>query len=659
MGTMRTASRRGAGLDKVTEAKQRHRGNSPASVPSDSQQPGVASARWPWSLTALLTCLVVLPPWHGPSWQAPTLNDWVLHHHLALGTKLQYGVDIVFTLGPLGFLFYGITPDTVEWVLLGWCFLGLAYWLASWGVLSAVPALRTRPTVQAAVFAAFLMPLAGLDVPDAFAFVMMAWILLGAVSGTMPSVSGQVILAMAVAVLALVKTSWAIGVPLVVMAVEVSNISSRSRRGLFVSVFATTSVMLWLITGQRLANVVPFALTGMEVAGGFAEAMSLDRPNRWWVIGVYVAVGVCTVGCLMTQRSVKSAVGALALLWLWFIALKAGFVRHDHHELIACTFLFVSAGGVALVTLRRSKLWLIMPAVSLALLVGSTSHHASARRGFVPSYASATLGNVRGLLAALAGHPLWRDSWTRDIVASGSRGTVAGRYDSYPFGDSLLMLQPSAEAACRPIFESYSAYSSRLLKLNGEHLARENAPDFIRFSLKPLDRLLPAMLDGYSWPEIMSRYSAVGSDGNALSLYRREVPLSVELAPLRDGVLPASQAVELGEIGGEPIWVTIRLPLTLYGRVKAFVWKLPPLTITIEMASGRASEWRLVRRSAEAGFIVSPFVRTTEDFARLLRLDTVQTDAVRSFRVSGGREYAWSQATYSLGRVVIGQAEKD
>lgn len=221
------------------------------------------------------------------------------------------------------------------------------------------------------------------------------------------------------------------------------------------------------------------------------------------------------------------------------------------------------------------------------------------------------------------------------------------------------MLQPSAEAACRPIFESYSAYSSRLLKLNGEHLARENAPDFIRFSLKPLDRLLPAMLDGYSWPEIMSRYSAVGSDGNALSLYRREVPLSVELAPLRDGVLPATQAVELGEIGGEPIWVTIRLPLTLYGRVKAFVWKLPPLTITIEMASGRASEWRLVRRSAEAGFIVSPFVRTTEDFARLLRLDTVQTDAVRSFRVSGGREYAWSQATYSLGRVVIGQAEKD
>jgi hypothetical protein len=591
------------------------------------------------AIGALGAALTWIPPWYGPSWQAPTLNGWVLHHHFAFLAGKQCGTDIVLTLGPFGLLYYGITPGTAVWVIGLWCVLAVAYWLASLPVLRSLGPLRAHPALCLSAFVAVLIPIVGLDVPDAFAFTLMAWILLCVLWHVRLGVVALAVLPIALAILALTKTSWAMVALPVVLVVELAAGSLAPRRGLFGGVFAGAVAVLWLGSGQSIDSVVPHITTQLEVAGRFAEAMGVDAPNRSWVPVAYIVGIVVLLWAAWCSRCRGSIAALVGLTWCSFVVMKAGFVRHDHHELIATTFLWGIAVPIG-VSAWSGTWWAsaALPA-ALVLLASGTTHFVDARRGFVPSYRNALVGNAVGLISSVFGQPQWNRQFAIDMAGS-PQVAKPPSLDMYPFGDALAMLRSGSVWACRPVFESYSAFSANLAQINRAHLASLAGPDQIRISFRPMDRMLPAMLDGHSWPEMMSRYAPASSTGRMVVLDKRPEPLAITVNPIGRYELTEGQMLELpAPIPDRLVWARIRVPMTLRGRIWTFLWKPSPLVIEMEDARGRRTSWRLVRGLAEAGFLLDPFIQTSGEFAQLLRGDSTAGVGIRRVAISGGWEY--------------------
>jgi hypothetical protein len=578
------------------------------------------------------------------------LNEWVLHYHMALGSGMQQGKDIAFTLGPLGFLFYGTAPHTALWVYSGWIALGGTYWMVSWRCLSESPAVRDSGWKKLGLYAVSLIPIVGLDVSDGFAYGLIAWLLIGLAAGVRFGVAARISVGIAIAVLSLTKSSWGIAAIPAVFAMEVAGRDQPRRLGLVLASSAGAGLVLWMLTGQSFDSLAVFLKLTLDIAGGFAEAMSLDRPDRWWVIGCYIAGVSAIIGCMWARRTHAARAAALAMTWCAFVVLKAGFVRHDHHEVIACTFLCAAAVPAAVMMLPRGRWWLLLPSGAICLLIGSTSHFVTLKRGFVPNYSRALLQNIGGFVSACSGSLASTAQWSRDM-GSGPRDGDSATWDVYPFGRSLELIRQGGRYRGRPVFESYGAYTPALAGLNRQHLIGDDGPQRIRVSIRPLDRLLPAMMDGHSWPELMARYKVAALSDGLLVLERSPAPGSVELTLLKRYSLASSREIVLStEPKRSTLWLEVDVPLTWHGRLVSFLWKIPPMEIELELeqSDGVVISRRLVRRTAKAGFIVSPMVSRTSDLAMLIDGSMELLPNVRRIRFIGGGAYCWDEASVSV-----------
>jgi hypothetical protein len=81
--------------------------------------------KWVWLALFCAYALSVFVPWIPRSWSPPCNNSWALVLHEAFVERAVFGSDVVFTFGPFGFLYFGATPDTYLFTLLG-CFSSIA-----------------------------------------------------------------------------------------------------------------------------------------------------------------------------------------------------------------------------------------------------------------------------------------------------------------------------------------------------------------------------------------------------------------------------------------------------------------------------------------------------------------------------------------------------
>src|SRR5207244_12767837 len=86
---------------------------------------------------------------------------------------------------------------------------------------------------------------------------------------------------------------------------------------------------------------------------------------------------------------------------------------------------------------------------------------------------------------------------------------VEGSVDMYEYELSTIFAH-GLRWAPRPVFQSYSAYGSRLDELNVAHLKGRNAPQHVFLEVQPIDARLPALEDAGSWPLLLNRYRVVG-----------------------------------------------------------------------------------------------------------------------------------------------------
>ncbi len=438
--------------------------------------------------TVAVGIAVALATWFiGFSPPTPGLDpSWVGGLYMAIEHGIGFGDDVVWTYGPLGFL---ISP--VDW------FIGLAsiayLWLALIHIVLAIGlvwAVRRSFGLPVAAVASFLLLSLLLAVETPFAIA--ALIAFAALSRDRPRWALPVLIVgggLFAAVQILVKLS--VGPPVLAMLV-LAVIGAGARRwqvASFLSIFATSTLALWLITGQSLGALPAYVSNGREIISGYSEAMlvtggdaRLHTPGLLALLAAMAAViGGAALGDYRGRRA--RVCGVLVAAAAAFPLFKEGVVRYDAPH-IAGALTTLAVVWIALPLRHRP----VLAAAGALALVGVSMPAQMSGQVDATFDRLDAVANVRNAFDSI-GDLL--DPSDRVEKAHISKRLLQAAYNVEPamlaeLRDRTVAIDPWEIAVAwaydldwdpLPVFQGYQAYTAALDELNARRLASPEGPD--------------------------------------------------------------------------------------------------------------------------------------------------------------------------------------
>jgi hypothetical protein len=501
-------------------------------------------------------------PFFGLAPSAGIDPSWVEGLYMAADRGLDFGTQIVFSFGPLGFLdfpgafFVGLGRLAFAWsalVHLSFCVallwasrraFGLLIGLALTLFAAAMP--FSDPILIAAAVAGAAALLGEWSSRLRIAFALGA----GAIAGMQLLGSlraGPVLVVMALAVL--------LGLP-----------DRRRTLPAFAASLVVSFAVFWLATGQGLGNLDDYVLNTASVLSGYSSSMVYVLPGRWWQFPGLFAAAV-TLGALVVSagwrwdipRRAGLAVMVTAVAFLMF---KHSVVRSSPGGTGVCLAAMLAIGLSLAPHVRRS-----LAVGAIAMLAGLT--YLGNHEGFSPvtfdfhARAESFVNQFKyvvkpGGMAEQQG--LGREAM-RNLYALKPRQLALLRSGSV----HVASLEAGVAYAYEldwdplPVFQQYTAYTRRLDELNAAKLESSSAPDRILWenapavdptfvSVRPfpgtIDERVPAWDSPAEMVQMLCRYRAEAWDERWAVLRRSDDRCGPE-RQLRSVVAASGEAVRL------------------------------------------------------------------------------------------------------------------
>ncbi len=624
-----------------------------------------------------------------PAMVGPGIDlSWVYGLNQAVAQGMTFGKDIIFTFGPYASVYtHSYHPATVRMMESGVILLD-AWYLAcfAWLVKDA----RWRwPMILACIL---VVPLTG---QDAFLFsapLLAALILIKlhfpSKAGTLGKASTRICIVFAFACLGLLPlvkgTLILLTAGICLACAAFLLVSSRWVLALVCLVAPGMSmVVFWVASGQPL-QALPEYLSSMKfIISGYSEAMSMHGPR--WQLLLFLAGAAVVLSIIAANKmlSISQKVFLLLIYALFFfIAFKAGFVRQDFHYFTSMACLAIGSLFLLLLNCNTKASFDARKLLAIALLAIS---HASLNQWHINFNVEARtvdyafdsfkdrpimemfgrlqkdIGGLKLVSILISSEPWQMRPWgfrsaqwqeefeqAKGKINETSKLNYAmpGTVDIYSYEQSSLLAK-GYRWNPRPVFQSYSAYTPELIRINEQHLRYAAAPDYLVFRLQPFDDDFPSLDDGLSWPAILDNYTVAGSANDWIYLKHSSMIKTVsQYAPLGQVVAQLGQKILVPTATG-PVFVEVNAKPSAIGKLLALIYKVPSLALKVTMRNGKINVYRVNANMMETGFILSPLVATNEDLLRLFDPNTPphEEDKVQSIvlNVSGGRTICWKK----------------
>ena len=591
-------------------------------------------------IAALILIAFLFPAHHMPI--AGLDPSWVLSMNEATGRRLAAGIEVVFTYGPFGgFLTQQYHPTTnALTVFLGVfvsAFFVLAlslvnvkrqpFWLLFFvGSITCLGVSREQALMVPALLAAVFV--LRIRAADPSAPVRAAW----------PMYGGLICIATYLGFLLFTKGNLLFFSVALVLICSVALLAKANCRMavLFFSSVVVAAAIFWMLSGQKLGSLPPFFVGSAQIVSGYGDAMSLTGSTT--EIFVYCLAAIVAVAgvAFSDEQDLVTRFGIVVAFALFlFICFKGAFVRHDGHAMYGAHALILAA--------LLTRIWR-SPRFATATWVLCLLGWALIDQSYAKSSTETLFKSIKNTVSSAYSNVALRTANTEEldkryeaalaaIRTSSPLPKLLGSTDLYP-SDQAQLIASALDWNPRPIFQSYAAYNPFLASKNRDHLRGSNAPDNLVFRIEPIDNRLPATEDGLSWPDLLRRYKPTDWVGNDL-LLRRQITVTdnVERREI------SRQVGKLGELVAVPadaskVFATILMTKTLLGNARSTILKAHHVLITISPVNGRTAQYRLIPGLAEAGFLISPLVSNTADFAKLFGSDGYQRGKqVASFKI--------------------------
>lgn len=465
-----------------------------------------------WALVPLAILMlawsgVPLTPARGldPSWQGAL--------QMAQHSGLSFGDQIVFTYGPLGFLYvtYSFHGHLAE---LAFFYALLVHFGVAFALFAG--ARRSFGTVISALLA-LLVASTSIYETELVAFFILA---VGAIGGRLDRRQALTV-ALAAGAFAglemLIKLS--VGVSLVALAtILVVGLPGRRRDNLGAGAAAFLAALLlgWLVAGQDLGALPSYLRYGAEVTLGYGPAMSVEDPGlAWQYTAALVVFGLGVWGALrMTDLGPARERWGIVLLWtaFAFFLFKEAFVRHDagHATIYFCGML---AGFLAFRWAQAQRPFAV---AGIAAMLAVTL----AAQGIALTDDVDPVGKVNTLFTELG----------KILPASGRNTLILNGQDRIKAADpvdplSLSLLKghtvdiyPTEIAIAwayhlnwdpLPVLQSYVSYRPALDKLDADAVASSRAPERILLTGQGIDGRWLSFDEGATSRSILCHYGVM------------------------------------------------------------------------------------------------------------------------------------------------------
>jgi len=549
---------------------------------------------------------------------------------------LQFGHDLVFTYGPLGFLATsGFTPDVAVTRILFEAVLSIViatgFCLVAW---------RTAPVWRVVLLVFFLTVTMPLHWGGSALFIdigLFAWGLLCFLESGLRLPFYALVLTVLAAVGALVKFTFLAGGLFTVMVVAF-DLALRRRRALafgMVPGMVLAFLVGWMLLGQSLAGLREFLSNSAAITEGYNQAMGQDLGSTVTIL-ILLMAAVTFAAAVARCVSMPPGEGGSALqrwtMLLWIVGLlflnwKYMSVRVDYLHL-KLLFGFMPLVAICLeaipttatrAALRGRVAAVLCLAIALFLVWDKIFIHYFPFKG--PKQAFLEFCQHVGVLTQPGRYlrektELFRAEQQLEqlprIRSALGRATVDvfGQKQASVFANEL-------NYHSRPVFQSYSAYTRQLMELNEQFYLSSNAPEYVLFDLHPIDGRFPPLEDAFVLRHLLLNYSFDFQE--QFLVLQRKGTTSAQLTLLKEGTIHAGEKLDLRGARGANLWLEIELQPTSIGRLRKLFYKPPGVRLkTPDPAkTGATLDFNAPASMLAAGFLASPMLLNDEDALKL------------------------------------------
>ena len=525
---------------------------------------------------------------------------WIVGLNLILHQGYDFGSEVIFTYGPLGFLHFPVAvfPGPLR---LAFGFVAvLALALAATMLWSARRALGTWWLAVPAAYVVTTLVAGEATLVLGFAAAVA---LIARRGPATPIAAGLGVLA---GIEALGKVN--LGVALLALGAIAALTTTRRTAAVLGGAWLATVSCGWIVTGQALAAIPNYVAGSLAISAGYASGMVYTTIDATGAIVAALAIGL--LGAAVARRFALVAAWAV----LWFVAFKIGFVRQDEgHPLLFAQDTLGALAVLAGVTRRRAAALAVLAPLLLFLALGPPT--------LAPRARLAAFGHQLGVLAdpgpeiAAARQTLQAATPLDPETLAALRGK---RVTVEPHAISIAFAYGIAWHPL-PVIQGYAAYTPALDRRNAAALADPHGPRTILRQVgnyaAPIDLRNGAWDPPASVRAMLCHFRQVGAATGAWQVLERsanrcgaaheiarvpaelDVPVSVPQAP-----------------PGELLYVEVEgFGLTPFERLRTLAYRARPRTIIVNgshpfpVPPETAGDGLLLRVPVEADYKPAPF----------------------------------------------------
>lgn len=562
------------------------------------------------------------PVWAPQIVSADLDPSWMAVFNAFAFSNTNFSSEIVYTYGPLGFLTsLAYWPGTYWIQVLWWMLTAAAY---AWGFY-ALAGRSGLLLVISGLTAALFLPLQVTE-RDTWMLATLGILALAAMEGgstRLRSVSAWLLVAFA-SVACFTKFSLFVAAFALLLLVDARRFNATRTRPVLTLGWLSAAVVIWTLLRQAPWDFFGFIGSRLQITNGYADVLAIAGP----IAEVPAFLGYCLLiaGAILIGLRNRGLMERAALIAscavILYLAFTAGMIRHEY-RLAGTEMLVLTSVFTAIIIAARSRF--LPAALGGALVVGAVgvhclammmrpeieaSDHVFSQFRSVPARAERMVGLITGDISLQESHDQAMARIRRDYPLPPLRGTV----DYLGFRNAVVLAH-GLDWGGRPVFQDYQAYNPALVARNGAFYASDAAPehvivDMIRFAGSP-----GLSLDSGAYVQLLAGYQLRERMDRAALFSRCESPASFTLTPIREVRIDLEEALSLDIDPSRPVWVEMKVNLTLGGALFSRFYKTSDLYLRTRLLNGAQPLYRVPVRAVEAGFLLSP--RIDEQFQLL------------------------------------------
>lgn len=607
-----------------------------------------------FGIIAIYLLINFLPLPHGiklgldPSWEyAISYTSW---------EKLTYGKDIIFTYGPLGYLIHGAVINDNFWsITLFRCFIHLVFF--SIAIREIIKLFKKREWVILLIFslgilAFYFLPKSTIATSTDYA-ILFIFLLILPYEKLLRKKYQVILYSMLLGGIAgfSLMTKFSLGIATLGAGILYfgGNIigNFKDRKNLInniykLSIFSITT--FWSATifldglSKDHASIIEYLKNSWAISSGYSSAMSIVGP-RFPLIYALLEIILFFIVLIQIAKNKPNSIGYnLSLAFVTWITFKHGFIRDElNHTIVFIKFipLLVYLGLKNEFDLGKKTFWVkILKYFILLVLINVFILFETNFFPYNTEYVK-SLSNFPTNLSYIFN----LNQYQKDILESNQKtlsqmklptevlnSLKNKKVDIIPWEISLIPAN-NLNWQPRPIFQSYSAYTSSLDKINSESLLK-NRPDNIFYNFSAIDGRHPFFDEPETFVNVFCNYqnSSLFPDflktqtlENIILLEQRKSNICSQEKPVNNFSLSWNQDHSLLTNDQELIRAKIQIKYSFFGKIYKTLFRSPPVMIKINYADGQTNSYRIIPENANNGVIISHLPTNDQEALRLFQ----------------------------------------